>query len=244
MKKYPFFALIAVAAVIAVYLLFLGGGATPSVMVGETEYKFGIPKKSAHYESNTPEHGAVIPAVPVNVVIDFNFDLVPPSEIKITKDGKNYGIGPTSIDENRLAMRKEVDPAAPDGLYRVEYKACWPDRSCHNGHFEFAVDRNLVPPESFDLRGKKEVLVSLQNVLIEPAMIFISPRTKVIWKNEDQIEHFVNTDSHPAHTHYRSQNSRGLKKGETFSLTFNQPGFYPYHCSAHPEMMRGWIVVK
>lgn len=244
MKRYLLFVLIAAVAGITIYLLFLRGEAPPPVMIGETEYKLGIPKKSAHYESNTPEHGAVTPAVPINVVIDFNFDLVPPSEIKILRGGKDYGVGPTIIDENRLAMRKEMDPSAPDGLYRVEYKACWPDQSCHNGNFEFAVDRNLVPKESFDLRGKGEVLVSLQNVLIEPALIFISPRTKVIWKNEDQIGHFVNTDSHPAHTYYRAQNSRGLKKGETFSMIFNRPGFYPYHCSAHPEMMRGWIVVK
>src|SRR3990167_1793893 len=41
---------------------------------------FSNPKKSAHYESNTPEHGSTLAGVPINVVINFNFDLAVPSE--------------------------------------------------------------------------------------------------------------------------------------------------------------------
>lgn len=60
---------------------------------------FSTSKKSAHYESNTPEYGTTLAGVPINVVINFNFDLVNPSEIKIEKDGKDYGVGETVIDE-------------------------------------------------------------------------------------------------------------------------------------------------
>src|SRR3989344_2367751 len=55
--------------------------------------QFQSPRKSAHYESNTPAHGAVLAAPPVNVVIDFNFDLAKPSTISITKDVMEYGQG-------------------------------------------------------------------------------------------------------------------------------------------------------
>src|SRR3990167_6319953 len=58
---------------------------------------FGIEKKSAHYESNTPEHGVTLAGVPPNVVVNFNFDLAAPSAIKIEKDGKDYGQGQTLI---------------------------------------------------------------------------------------------------------------------------------------------------
>src|SRR5687767_13578588 len=64
--------------------------------------QFNIPKKSAHYETNTPNHGATLAGVPFNIVIDFNFDLAKPSEIKILKDGRDYGVGETIIDNNKL----------------------------------------------------------------------------------------------------------------------------------------------
>src|SRR3989344_9474606 len=60
-----------------------------------TNSQFQNPKKSAHYESNTPAHGATLAGVPINVVIDFNFDLAKPSAIQIFHDGTEYGTGET-----------------------------------------------------------------------------------------------------------------------------------------------------
>src|SRR3990172_11620516 len=53
---------------------------------------FSTPIKSLHYENNVPEHGSVLAGVPLNVVIDFNFDLAPISTISITQDIKKYVI--------------------------------------------------------------------------------------------------------------------------------------------------------
>lgn len=235
-----------IIATIAVIFLVVVGGAYFLLNLPPSVSKMPVMvKKSAHYESNTPEHGAVIPVPPVNVVIDFNFDLAPPSEIKIILDGKDYGVRKTIIDSNKLAMRREMDSSSPDGIYRVEYKACWPDGSCHDGHFEFAINHSFfgVPESHFDLRDRKEVLVSMQNRTFNPEFIRVRPGTKVFWKNEDSVDHYVNTDPHPAHTYFPKQNSKVLKPGEIFSLVFDKPGFYPYHCSAHAEIMTGWIMV-
>lgn len=204
---------------------------------------FATPKKSAHYESNTPAHGSVLAGVPLNVVIDFNFDLALQSEIKILGDGKDYGTGQTSIDTNKLAMRKSMDANTPDGTYRVEYNACWPDKSCHDGYFEFAIDRTKKE-EFTDMRGEKEQTVTLQNIAFEPASILIDKGTKVMWVNKDTVSHYVNTDSHPTHTYFTNQNSRELTKGDTYSVVFETPGIYPYHCSAHAETMTGSILVE
>lgn len=206
-------------------------------------FSFKNPKKSAHYESNTPTHGAVLAGPPVNVVIDFNFDLAPPSTISIKMGGKEYGVGDIVIDESKLAMRKNFDTDAPDGLYDVTYDACWPDGSCHDGKFQFAVDRSLVG-EFTDLRGKSEVMVRMENVAFDPKNIIVSPGTKVTWIQGDSVEHFVNTDSHPAHSYYPPQNSRGLGLGDTFPLIFEKAGIYPYHCSAHAGTMTATILVK
>src|SRR3990172_3978170 len=220
-----------------------------SSCLGTTEQKAESPtvalkvKKSAHYESNTPSHGSVLAAVPVNVVIDFNFDLGPGSQISIKKDEMEYGTGETIIDSNKLAMRRNMDTNAPDGLYTVNYNACWPDGSCHDGHFQFAIDRSLQSNFE-DMTGQKEVTIKLSNIMFDPKDIKISKGTKVTWVNDESIEHYVNTDSHPAHTYYLEQNSKALGKGDSYSLTFDTAGIYPYHCSAHADTMIGSILVE
>lgn len=98
-------------------------------------------KKSAHYVSNTPAHGSVLASVPENVSINFNFDLGTGSSISIKTGNREYGSGATIIESNKLVMRRSMDPNAPDGLYTVSYNACWPDGSCHDGHFQFTIDR-------------------------------------------------------------------------------------------------------
>ncbi|MFC1988571.1 VOC family protein [Chloroflexota bacterium] len=73
---------------------------------------FGTPKKSPHWESNTPGHESMLAAVPINVVIDFNFDLGPGSAISITNDGKEYATGDTIIDDNKLT-NAPITPTLP-----------------------------------------------------------------------------------------------------------------------------------
>lgn len=209
----------------------------------EPESMFDNPKKSAHYESNTPAHGQTLAGVPVNVVIDFNFDLAENSTISIMGDGIEYGTGKTVVDKNKLSMRRLMDPKAPDGFYTVKYNACWPDKTCHDGKFQFYIDRGKA--DSFtDGTNKKEVTVRLSGLSFKPVDLKISKGTKVTWINDEDIEHYVNTDSHPAHTYYPPQNSRVLKKGEGYSLTFDTPGIYPYHCSAHAAQMKANILVE
>ena len=207
------------------------------------ELPFTTAKKSAHYESNTPEHGSTLAGVPVNVVINFNFDLAKGSEIKIEMQGKDYGSGETVIDEGKLTMRKKMDPTSPDGLYTINYKACWADGSCHDGNFQFIIDKKLAQ-EFVDMTGEKKVTIDLKDIAFSPKNIKISKGTEITWVNQDSIEHTVNTDSHPAHTYYLSQNSRTLEKDDTYSATFTEPGIYPYHCTPHAASMKGAVLVE
>jgi len=204
---------------------------------------FSSPKKTAHYESNTPAHGSVLAGAPVNIVLDFNFDLAPGSEISIKKDGKESGVGATIIDDNKLAMRKNMDPNAPNGLYTVQYRACWADGSCHDGSFQFAINK-AIANDFLDMRGKKEIVIDMVNISFESQNVIISRGTKVTWVNKDGVIHTVNSDAHPAHTYYLPQNSRNLKKGDTFSITFDQAGIYPYHCTPHANRMIGTVLVQ
>jgi plastocyanin len=209
----------------------------------EAGFVFENLKKSAHYESNTPEHAAVLAGVPINIVIDFNFDLHSKSTISIMHNGAEYGVGNTKIDDNKLAMRRSLDLNSPDGIYTVNYNACWPDESCHDGSFQFAINRS-ESKNFIDMRNISEITIKMMNFVFDPKNVIINKGTTVTWVNNDSAGHFINTDSHPAHTYYPPQNSKELNKDDTFSLKFDIPGIYPYHCSAHPGTMTGYILVE
>lgn len=215
----------------------------PTPETTKQQQTFATPKKSAHFESNTPAHGAILAGVPVSVVMDFNFDLAKPSSIKIAKDGQDYGVGETMIDENKLSMRRKMDSSSPDGIYTVDYNACWPDGSCHDGNFQFAIDGKLKKG-FLDQTGQKEVVVKMSQIAFKPQNLRVSKGTKITWINDDSVEHYVNSDSHPAHTYFKEQNSQSLKKGESFAVTLKEAGIYPYHCSAHASQMTGNILVE
>lgn len=206
------------------------------------KFSFNNQKKSAHFETSTPSHGDILAGVPINVVLNFNFDLGKKSTISIKSEGKEYGVGEVLFDNNKLSVRKKIDPNALDGLYSVSYNACWPDGSCHDGSFEFAIDS--TQKQSFmDLTNQKEVTIKMSEIMFNPQKVLISKGTKVTWVNDDQEEHYVNTDSHPGHSYYPTQNSKILSKGDKYSVTFSEAGIYPYHCSAHTSMTAQILVI-
>lgn len=208
-----------------------------------TNVNFALQKKAPRMKSSTPSHGSVVAGVPINIAIDSSMNLVTGSTISITNGKKQYGVGQTAIDPLKLSMRRSVDSSAPDGMYTVSYKACHQDGKCNDGKFQFVVDRKKA--EKFkDFRGQTEVTVKLSKTSFKEQDIRVSRGTKVTWINEDKVEHYVNTDAHTSHTYFPSQNSGLLMKGESFSVTFDKPGIYPYHCSAHMPGMTGTVLVE
>ncbi|KKU85277.1 MAG: Copper binding protein [Parcubacteria group bacterium GW2011_GWA2_47_8b] len=93
-------------------------------------------------------------------------------------------------------------------------------------------ESELKVGEYFDLRGREEVLVSMQNSTFNPRIIIVDKGTKLFWKNEDNAPHSV------------SFNNKTLSQNESFSMMFDTPGFYPYNCGIHPDTMQGLIIVK
>lgn len=113
---------------------------TPTVSIQPiVPISFSLSKKSAHYVSNTPAHEATLTELPNKVVITFNFDLAEPSVISVKKNGAEVGTGETSITGDKLVLERMLADAKPGGLYDVSYSACWADKSCHDGNFQFAV---------------------------------------------------------------------------------------------------------
>ena len=200
--------------------------------------------KTPHFLDSTPLHGETYASQPINVTLNFDFDLATESEISVTStNNKEWTVGEVIIEDNKTALKKDLEQNMPDGSYLVLYKACWFDKSCHEGQFSFKIDSSKVS-EYQGMRKKQEVTIDMENIKFNPAKIVISPGTKVVWKNLEEAGHFINTESHPEHTYFPEQNSTEIKKGGDFSLVFEKPGQYNYHCSAHvPQGMLGSIIV-
>ncbi len=208
---------------------------------GSFSYKFDPQQKSLHFVTSTPAHDSILASAPINIVIDFNFDLSPKSVVTATLQGKEYTTGQTTVDSSKLTLRRTFDGAAPDGSYVVKYSACWPDNTCHEGVFQFVIDRSKAASFN-DQRGRSEVTVNLKDIAFSPVSLRISKGTKVTWVNGDLVGHYINTDSHPAHSYFEKQNSKLINTGEKYTLIFNQVGAFPYHCSAHTQMTANIIV--
>lgn len=104
------------------------------------------------------------------------------------------------------------------------------------------VGEEEVPVGYFDLRGIKETLVDMRDFDFNPRRIVISPGTKVLWKNRDDVFHSVIFDFYPIGP--QIVNSDKLKTGETFSQVFQTLGNYEYHSADNQETMKGTIIVK
>lgn len=230
-------ALVVILAIVASFFVYTKQSANAPATGEQT--------KSAHFVDSTPLHGEIYAAQPINITVNFNFDLEAGSKISvISADGQEWSRGENLIEDQNTALKKNLKQGMPDGTYQVSYTACWADGSCHNGQFTFQID-SKKKSEYLDMRGKKELAVEMKEVKFTQAKIIISPGTKVTWVNKDDLSHFVNTETHPEHTYYPMQNSLELVKGQSYSTTFQTPGQYNYHCSAHvPEGMLASLIVS
>ena len=78
--------------------------------------------------------------------------------------------------------------------------------------------------------------VAIKNFAFSPASITVKKGTTVTWTNEDSAEHnaFSDQDGGPK--------GRLLKKGESYSFTFDKVGTFNYICTPHPYM-KGTVTV-
>ena len=60
----------------------------------------------------------------------------------------------------------------------------------------------------------------------------------ITWQNDDSIRHTVTDD-----TDNPEFSSDAIQPGDTFSITFDEPGTFQYHCSIHPDRMQGELVI-
>ena len=76
-----------------------------------------------------------------------------------------------------------------------------------------------------------EAPLRIINFEFKPQKVVVKPGTKVTWTNEDTAIHDVK-DTSPLAT----PQSAAMSKGDTFSISYAQPGSYSYICGIHQYM--------
>ena len=115
-----------------------GAGAAAQTQGGAMPRKLPDQRLSPHFVVSSPKHGETLAKAPERIQINFDFTLHESSAIAVTRDGAPVQIGMIPVNPRGLVLAATL-PEAGDGLYVVGYKACWPDRSCHDGQFAFTV---------------------------------------------------------------------------------------------------------
>ena len=84
--------------------------------------------------------------------------------------------------------------------------------------------------------AKNEIMID--DFAFSPAQLTVPRGTRLVWTNRDDDPHTVTSSAEP-----KAFASPALDTGESFAVTFDQPGTYRYFCSIHPQM-EGTIVVQ
>ena len=74
--------------------------------------------------------------------------------------------------------------------------------------------------------------VDIVNFEFKPQKVVVKPGTTVTWTNRDTAIHDIKDTSALA-----TPQSKDLAKGDTFAITYAQPGSYSYICGIHQYMM-------
>ena len=93
---------------------------------------------------------------------------------------------------------------------------------------------NSVDSGSVDNGSEDSNTARIVDFAFEPATLTVKTGTTVVWINEDSAPHKIKAAEF---------NSQNMKKADSFSQTFTQPGVYDYICSIHPSMT-GKIIVE
>ena len=79
--------------------------------------------------------------------------------------------------------------------------------------------------------------VAIIDFAFDPATLEVPIGTTVTWTNQGTAPHTVTADD-------GTFDSGALQPGSTFSVTFDTPGTFAYHCEIHPNMMATIIVTE
>ena len=97
--------------------------------------------------------------------------------------------------------------------------------------------------------------VTIRDFSFNAVTLRVSPGTQVLWTNQGQSDHTATSDVAGLWDSGRISGNQtggggggggtygGGAAGGSYSLTFMEVGEFAYHCSIHPQLMKGTIIV-
>ncbi len=97
-------------------------------------------KASSHFISSSPRHGETIHQL-MPISIHFAYPLTKISTISTTAGDWEDGVGPITLDASKTTMTIHMNPKVKDAIYTVNYTACFIDKYCDYGYFQYRLKR-------------------------------------------------------------------------------------------------------
>lgn len=88
--------------------------------------------------------------------------------------------------------------------------------------------------------GDDVEVIELRNFEFSRPELHVAPGTTVRWVNTTSNFHTVTPDGHSTWTEWQTTG-----EGQTFEVTFDEAGTYPYYCMPHRSLgMTGTVIVE
>jgi plastocyanin len=137
-----------------------------------------------------------------------------------------------------MRMRSAL-PAAVLATLLVLVPACGSDgESSDDTTTTAAAGPDLSDVSWTDETGKTEVALIARDNTFVAQYVEVSPGTTVTWTNRGRVEHNVLPAEDGA---FEGIQVADLEPGESASITFDEPGDYPYYCSLHGSKTKGMV---
>jgi plastocyanin len=127
----------------------------------------------------------------------------------------------------------EVELDLEAGVYKLECNV--------EGHDDMGMEMLLDVSPNAPLAAKpatgkeQQAAVSIEAFAFAPASVEVATGHEVVWKNHDPADHTVTGED-------GAFDSGTMRRGGTFTTSFDSPGEYRYICALHPGM-KGTVVV-
>lgn len=164
-------------------------------------------------------------------------------QVQVFKGKKKKAFRKVKAKKNKRTIKK----LKPDTVYRFRVRAKVDGKFTKWSKKVKVRTKPKKVEESVEEEGQEEtpqeepasqtVSVAIENFDFNSDSITINAGDTVKWTNNDSTRHTVTSDSGS------TMDSDLLSQGESYSVTFDTPGTYTYHCSPHPGMT-GTVVVQ
>ena len=104
----------------------------------------------------------------------------------------------------------------------------------------FAIGLANAPAGTAVATGSDDAAVSIRTFQFAPDTVRVKAGTRVIWTNNDDIEHTITSGTPDDNT--GPFHGVAAKRDATYSATLNEPGTFRYFCDRH-RFMNGTVIV-